>query len=650
MKITIKIYLLFLWGLNCTIAIHSVSAAEFSRGDLLIQLDNTIGYGIGIRTSERDPGTIISGNGLALDLETNGSSYNYDDGNLNYGTGDIYTHNIKLVSDLEINYRNYGGFFRTRAFYDAAIMNNDTLFKPINESGEDDAGRAIELLDAYIFADYYIAAKPLTARLGRQVISWGESTFIQGGINSINPVDASAFRKPGAEIKEALLPVNLLYASVGLTDDFTIEGFYQLEWQKTKIDPCGTFFSTNDFVADGCGPVVLGGDEVEQVYLSVRDQQNANNIPLRDRVINPITERVADDEPSDTGQYGMALRLYTDINDGTEFGFYYLNIHSRVPYISGVVTNYAPTDIPEYDIAAGDRVNPNPDIDSFRPLYQISYPENLNILGISFSTSMASGATLAGEISYKPDTPLQWNAFELLLGGAATPQSRLYQKKFNEIVAAGKHPRELFGNLADGYDEFDVWQTQSTWIKFIDQTLGADRLVIIAEAGFTYIPDLPEINGINSARYGRSGAYGIGNNDGVISENSPDFCSLESLPAEEGETPEENLTRNQNTDYCTDEGYVTQFAGGIRLLSLLDYNNFYKGITLTPRFSLGYDRGNGPEPASQFIDKRLTSSIGVGMTYMNNTSINLTYTNFSGGDYSVMKDRDNLTFSASYSF
>ena len=34
------------------------------------------------------------------------------------------------------------------------------------------------------------------------MINWGESTFIQGGINAINPVDVSALRVPGAELRD----------------------------------------------------------------------------------------------------------------------------------------------------------------------------------------------------------------------------------------------------------------------------------------------------------------------------------------------------------------------------------------------------------------------------------------------------------------
>ena len=47
---------------------------------------------------------------------------------------------------------------------------------------------------------------PGEIRAGWQVISWGESTFIQGGVNAVNPVDVSALRVLGAELRDALAP------------------------------------------------------------------------------------------------------------------------------------------------------------------------------------------------------------------------------------------------------------------------------------------------------------------------------------------------------------------------------------------------------------------------------------------------------------
>ena len=57
-----------------------------------------------------------------------------------------------------------------------------------------------EFLDYYFYADLELGQMPLDFRVGNMVVSWGESTFIQNGINSINPFDLSALRNPGAKL------------------------------------------------------------------------------------------------------------------------------------------------------------------------------------------------------------------------------------------------------------------------------------------------------------------------------------------------------------------------------------------------------------------------------------------------------------------
>jgi hypothetical protein len=605
-------------------------AVEFNFGELGVQLDNTISYGIAWRVEEADRYQVMGGNGDAVGISGKGSSYNYDDGTLNYSSGDIYTNVLKFSSEVELNYRNYGGFFRGRAYYDAALMDQDTDFKPLNDATKDAAGKGAELLDAYVWADYDIGSTPITLRLGRQVLSWGESTFIQGGINSINPVDASAFRKPGAEVKEGLLPVSMAYTSIGITGDITLEAFYQLEWEKTRIDPCGTFFSTVDFVADGCGPVILAGTEDERYYLELREQEIEQGVPLSER-LSPMTERMPDDEPKDSGQYGLALRWYSEALGDTEFGFYFMNLHSRLPYINGVTTNYNP-------LAADTNapVNSDPVYDARYPLYQIVYPEDLQIMGISFARSTESGASIGGEVSYRPDSPIQWNAFEQIVGGNGVPYSRLFQQNIDNNVASGMTEAEAyaasFGSYSKSYDEFDVWQAQLTYIKFFDRAFGADRISLVTEVGATFVPDLPSLD---DARYGRSGAYGIGSNDGVIDSNN----ACVNGPG-----------ANVNTSNCTNDGYVDQLSGGIRLRGGMDFNNAFAGVNMSPNMSVAFDKGNGPEPGSQFIDDRLTVGLGVSFVYLNQTSVDVSYTNFSGGKYNQLKDRDNVSLSAKYSF
>lgn len=579
--------------------VSGANAVEFNFGDLRAQIDNNVSYGVAMRTEKPDAGQIWKENGdyVSSSINGQGSSLNYDDGTLNYKQGDIYSHNVKWSGDLELSYKNYGAFARARAWYDQAIMDETPRYKEYNDATKSYAGKGAEVLDAFVWGDFYVADMPINLRLGRQVVSWGESTFIQGGINSINPLDASAFRKPGAEIKESLLPVNMAFTSIGLTANTTLEAFYQLEWEKTRTDPCGTFFSTIDFVADGCGPVLLSHSE---------DEITGNFYNLS------LVPRMEDDEPKDDGQFGLALRTYTDLMGGTEFGVYYMNIHSRMPYISGQ---------PLVDPRSGANFTQS------RLEYQIAYPEDIQIMGVSIATSLPNGASLGGEISYQPDSPLQWNAFELIFAGVpgAQDNSRIFLQREQELGGVVK-----VGDKIDGFDKFDVWQAQTTYIQFFDRVFGADQLAMVAEAGVNYIPDLPNKS---DARYGRSGAYGIGNTTGgnVCNDTSGTLA-------------------NVNQSYCTDEGYVSEWSGGVRVRAGLSYNNAFAGLNVTPNLNLGYDMGYGPEPGAQFIDKRITYGLGVSFVYMNNATLDLTYAGFEGGDYDQMIDRDNVSLAVKYSF
>jgi hypothetical protein len=168
--------------------------------------------------------------------------------------------------------------------------------------------------------------------------------------------------------------------------------------------------------------------------------------------------------------------------------------------------------------------------------------------------------------------------------------------------------------------------------------LGGDRFIVAAEIGATLIPDLPDLD---DARFGRSGAFGIGNNAGVshLDETGDiEYCEV-------GGT-----TANVNTDYCNDEGYVSQLSGGIRLRSGINYNNAFFGLNATPFMGFGYDLGNGPEPGTQFVNERLTYNVGLQLVYQSRATATINYSSFNGGKYHTRKDRDNIALAASYSF
>jgi hypothetical protein len=206
---------------------QSASAIEFGEGDFSGSFNTTLSYGASMRVQERDDNLIAkshfnpalvaqiaaltaAGDYLGaqqLQLQARGRfSANRDDGNLKYDDGDLISNAAKITSELALNWRDSGAFARATYFYDFENAGRDDL----SETAQDLIGERFRLLDAFVFHNFsYGEAGQGSVRLGRQVVSWGESTFIQNGINVINPIDISALRVAGAELKEAFLPIDI---------------------------------------------------------------------------------------------------------------------------------------------------------------------------------------------------------------------------------------------------------------------------------------------------------------------------------------------------------------------------------------------------------------------------------------------------------
>ena len=193
-------------------------------------LDTTISYGVSFRAADRDASLVGIANGGTA------RSVNEDDGNLNFDKNKPFANLVKATADLELKWKNFGFFGRGTAFYDFEIMRHDN----IGDTAIDRMGKNFQGLDGFVSAAFEPGGKNLRLRAGRQVISWGESTFLPNGINVVNPVDLSKLRIPGSELKEAFLPTNALWANQEITQNLSMEGFYLLNHDKIRIDPRGT--------------------------------------------------------------------------------------------------------------------------------------------------------------------------------------------------------------------------------------------------------------------------------------------------------------------------------------------------------------------------------------------------------------------------
>lgn len=600
-----------------------VNAFQFFWDELEGSLDTSLSAGASWRVEDRDTRQLAQGNlGPGYAYSGDGSSTNnYDDGNWNFEKGETYTKRVKGTTELLLTYGNFGGFVRGKYWYDFELKDENRAVDDVGQQRElnsyvDGNASGGEILDAYVWGDFKLGELPLSLRVGKQVVSWGESTFILNGVSVVNPIDVSAFRAPGAEIKEAVLPVNMVYTSLGLTENLSMEAYLQLEWEKTRPDDCGTFFSTNDFGPDGCGPVLVAGQ-------------------LPDAVANAegyVAPRLGDIEPDDTDQFGVTFRLYAPELNDTEFGLYYIRYHSRLPYVSGVVNNPASP-----NAALGQKNDPANQPYTTFPSYAIEYPEGINMYGMSFNTSTESGWSVSGEYSFKENMPIQWNAFELIYGGLQLPYSLMVQQ-FNPDGTLN-----LAGQALPGYDSFHVSQAQFTLIKFFDQVMGASRFTFVSEFGANYVHGLPDKT---EARYGRSGAFGIGAFDYVnpfssqLNANCTNPSNLSPLPT------------NINTNNCTNEGFTTAFSWGYRMRFVFDYPDVFAGVNLTPVIAWSQDvKGNAPDPGANFLEGRKALGLTLNANYLNQYTASVGYSAFfGGGRYNMGNDRDNVSLSVGYSF
>lgn len=466
----------------------TASAYSTKLGDYDFSINSTVNAGTAFRVEGQDPALISSVNRTEDGVQGTAASSTTDDGNLNFNKGERFTTTFKGVHDFELAGQDHGFFARVKWFYDETLNEKEVFHghspngyatkTQLEDSGFHPYSRfdSIDLLDAFGYFNTQVNGMPLDVRLGKQVISWGESTLIFSPITGLNTLDLSALRRPGVDLKEAFTPAESLSFNLGVSDDTSLEAFYQLKWRKTVTEGCGTYFASNDIAADGCAFVTLNNGGT--------DSQSFNGTPATGGV--PVgVARSSDVQPDDDGQFGFALRKYVGDLD-TEFGAYYMNYHSRLPLISA-------------------RKGPSSDqsratVFANTGSYVIEYPEDISILGLTAATNIG-GWAVSGEISHAMDLPIQLNTFDILAGtlnGGLT--------NFGNRFAAANN-----GDVVSGFDRYDVTQVQSTLIKTFDRMLGSNTIVFVGEVGMNFISNLPEAGTApGDLRYGRSPVFGLG--------------------------------------------------------------------------------------------------------------------------------------------
>ena len=602
-----------LWVMLAALLGVSAQAADFRVGRTEGLLDLTVAYGVSIRTEDPDHDLIgiVSGG--------DATSVNFDDGNQNYDTG-IVSNMVRTTGELTLRRGNFGAFVRGYAFYDYENDERDRERTDLTGGAKDAVGRDADLLDSYVTWQSRLLGLPVLVRIGDQVINWGETLYVRDGIDVINPIDFVAAFQPTSTTQDLFVPQGMVWVASPITEHFAVEAYWQYEWEPARLPPVGTYFSTSDaFGSNGLNAIFLGAGRVSDLGTDLDRQfalpegtlgfdESFNRLPGRRR-------SAADDD----GQFGLTLRTILPGITATKLGVHYVRYHSRLPILSGLTGDgqavaatseaavaeraaelapvYESTGLgPEEALAEATATSESLTLSGYAndAGYFIEYPEDVDMVGVTFNTATAStGTLLSGELSHHLDYPF-------LIDTNAVVSGVLSAVEFDPGVGDG--PLGEFGadEVVRGYERLDKTQAAFGVAHIFGPRLGATQMILSADGAAVYVHDMP---------------------------------SRTDVPLAGPEPPDDT-------------------SWGYRLLGQLNYNGLFGGLNLRPRLVYTHDvDGTTPGPFGTFVEGRKSASVGFAADYIRTYTLDVSYTNFFGGGRSNrINDRDIVRIRLSYSF
>jgi len=342
-----------------TLAGGKAQAFTFETDTLRGSFDSTLSIGTGIRMRDPDCTLIVSGasgSGAPVGCLAPTSALG-DQGDLNYAKGDRFTtylkgsHELLLKFPEDITFLGRVNWVRDFSATDTTGHISATTPPALTDGLADDARKDLRfkarVLDLWASKTFQLGEQQARVRVGNQVISWGESLFLPGGINSTNAIDVMRLSQPGTQLKEVFLPAPIVSVASGLGHGLNAEAYVQARWNGNYLPPTGSYWS----VANGLG---TGHDAYGLVEV----------------------------KPRNDSQWGMALRWQPE---GTQLnlGAYAMNYHDKAP---------------NFSINAG-----GPGVVGWR------YAEDRSLFGLSANFPVGDWA-IGTELSYRPKDAVSLNS------------------------------------------------------------------------------------------------------------------------------------------------------------------------------------------------------------------------------------------------
>jgi hypothetical protein len=483
-------------------------AEVFRVGEVDGLFDVSLAYGLLTRTEGRERDLIGIGNGGEA------ATVNADDGDLNYDKG-VVSNGVRATAELTLKWRNFGAYVRGYGFYDFETELDDRHHVTLSSDADDLVGSGGDVQDYYLNAALNLGGVPVQLRVGNQVLNWGESGFLRFGVDIINPLDLVALSQPMTTASDAFVRQGMLWAAANLTETIAVEGFYQYDWQEVRAAPVGWYFSGDDLIGgDGTGRAFFGfgrfsdlGTDLDALFAlppgTLGFDPDFMEIPSAGR-----------NKPDSQGQFGFTIQSFFQALNGAKLALHFVNYHSRLPLISAQTADQQAVD--ETSNAAVDARAAALAMDAGIPFdearnieetltigglaneshYFASYPENIQMLGVSFSTATSrTGTLISGEVAHHFGWPIQIPREQVLVAALSPIQ---FTDEFSGT------PLGEFGanQVVKGFTKADKTQVSLGVIQLFGPRLRSAQSLLGFDIGWVHFDDLPRDHPANSGSWG----------------------------------------------------------------------------------------------------------------------------------------------------
>jgi len=329
---------------------------DSGSNNLEINLTTTLSYTGIFRTN--NPSKVL----------TSESNDNGSEGDLDHAHG-MVSDEFEILPVLDIRDGEYGAHFSGEGYVNTVYLGTNQFsqtptINPISIAKINDytsATRNVEglnarVLDAFVYGGTNFGAdgaQSLRLKVGRQTLLWGQSLYLanNGIAAGMAPFDViTSDNNPNAQTQQKIEPTGQVVVTYQPDQTFTLQAYYQFEWQPDYLEAVGGYFNSSDILDKGGQRILFAPDFGA----------------LRTKDIRP---------PSQNGQFGGSLQLQLGNDD---IGFYGLRYDSHSPTVYTNVSNFT---------------------------YAVVYPRDIWIEGAALSTTLGA-SNVAGEWSFRQHMPL----------------------------------------------------------------------------------------------------------------------------------------------------------------------------------------------------------------------------------------------------